>query len=132
MTTTQSRIKPLEIVERFFEAYARGSLSEIEAHMAPTVRWRLSPGHPFSPTDPLVGRAEVLRYLAAINRIPFKVDRLFAGGDERVAVDIHTVRLETFEMTSATFFTIDNAQIVEVLSLAEDPESWAALLRERL
>jgi len=100
--------------------------------MSPSVEWRLPPGHPFSPASPLTGREAALGYLAAMSRIPFVIDSLFAGGNERYAVDIHKVRLRTFEMTSVTFFTIEQGKIVHIRSLADDPEGWAALLRDRL
>lgn len=113
----------IELVHRFFQAYATNDQSMIETILSPTIQWHIPGNHPLSGTK--TGIRAVMTYFTQLGKAAFRASPLVMGVNEQYVIDCHQnwSSLEggtNLNSMSCLLWKIENGQITEVYNFPED------------
>ena len=77
----------IQVIERFFAAYAAHDRAGIATALAQDIRWTIPGRHPLSGTKRGIG--EVLAFFDELGKAGFKAEPIFLGSNDSYVVDIH-------------------------------------------
>jgi ketosteroid isomerase-like protein len=84
MTTQDTKI---EVIGRFFAAYAANDLAGIREVLAEDIEWTIPGHHPLSGVKR--GAEEVVAFFTQLGKAGFQADPLFLEANEEYVVDVH-------------------------------------------
>ncbi|WP_028925170.1 nuclear transport factor 2 family protein [Pseudonocardia acaciae] len=111
----------LELIRRYYQAYASGDLGALRRFFAPDISWTIPGHHPLAGTKR--GVDEVLAFFGQLARAGFKAETIFLAADRDWVVDLHRGWSTTpagLDMTWALAFRINAGTIVEAVNFAGD------------
>lgn len=77
----------IEMIGRFFAAYAANDIGGMSAVLAPDIAWTIPGHHPLSGTKH--GLAEVVSFFTQLGKAGFQAAPIFLGSNDEYVVDIH-------------------------------------------
>lgn len=97
---------PVELVQRLYEAFMKGDIATVIAHVAPDCRW-INPGQGAIPSAGVyegpAGAAEFFRKMSASEEVTrFEPMEYFVNGDSVVARGIEEIRVPATGKTAST------------------------------
>ncbi|UHG89582.1 nuclear transport factor 2 family protein [Spirosoma oryzicola] len=113
----------LDLVHRFFQAYATNDQATIETILSPAIQWHIPGDHPLSGTK--TGIAAVMAYFAQLGKAAFQASPIVMGVNDQYVIDCHqnwssldgVVNLKTM---SCLLWKIEDGKITEVYNFPED------------
>ncbi|QIP14816.1 nuclear transport factor 2 family protein [Spirosoma aureum] len=113
----------LDLIHKFFEAYATNNLPAIEQILSPAIRWHIPGNHPLSGVKN--GIAEVMAYFSHLGKAAFQASPIVIGVNDHFVIDCHQnwSSLEgdhNLNAMSCLLWKIDGGKIVEVYNFPED------------
>ena len=113
----------LDLVNRFFQAYATNDQESIKEILSPDIRWVIPGKHPLSGVK--VGVAEVMTYFSQLGKAAFQASPIVMGVNDQYVIDCHenwTTRSElaNFNGMSCLLWKIKEGKIIEVYNFPED------------
>ncbi|GAB3283869.1 hypothetical protein GCM10027347_60670 [Larkinella harenae] len=122
----------LELVHRFFQAYAANDQSAIETLLSPTIQWHIPGDHPLSGVK--TGIPEVMTYFTQLGKAAFQASPIVMGVNEHYVIDCHhnwssldgVVNLNTM---SCLLWKIEDGKITAVYNFPEDQQKVDAFFR---
>ncbi|SDL12191.1 nuclear transport factor 2 family protein [Siphonobacter aquaeclarae] len=123
----------LELVHRFFQAYATGDQAGVEAILSPSVRWHIPGNHPLSGVK--TGIAEVLDYLSQLGKAAFQASPIVMGVSDQYVIDCHRnwsslSNIANLDAMSCLLWKMEGGKITEVFNFPEDQHRVDAFFRE--
>lgn len=111
----------LELIRRYYQAYASGDLGALRRFFAPDISWTIPGHHPLAGTKH--GADEVLAFFGQLARAGFKAETIFLAADRDWVVDLHRGWSTTpagLDITWALAFRINAGTIAEAINFAGD------------
>lgn len=113
----------IELVNRFFQAYAANDLSAVESIFSPTIQWHIPGNHPLSGIK--TGVKEVLAYFKQLGKAAFQASPIIMGVNDQYVIDCHQnwsslEGIDPLNSMSCLLWKISEGQIVEVYNFPED------------
>jgi ketosteroid isomerase-like protein len=113
----------IELVNRFFQAYAANDLSAVESIFSPTIQWHIPGNHPLSGVK--TGVKEVLAYFEQLGKAAFQASPIIMGVNDQYVIDCHQnwsslEGIDSLNSMSCLLWKISGGQIVEVYNFPED------------
>lgn len=123
----------LDLVHRFFQAYATGDQAAVEAILSPSIRWHIPGDHPLSGVKS--GVAEVLDYLRLLGKASFQASPIVMGVSDGYVIDCHrnwssVEGTPDLDAMSCLLWKVEDGQIAEVFNFPEDQHRVDAFFRE--
>lgn len=113
----------IQLIERFFTAYAISDFEGIKLVMAKDIKWHIPGNHSFSGTKN--GIAELMEYLEKLNQFGFGAEPIVMGVNDNYVIDCHR-NWSTFSGSvilnamSCLLWMIKDNKIVEVFNFPQD------------
>lgn len=113
----------IDLVHRFFQAYATNDLSAIEKILSPTIKWHIPGNHPLSGVK--IGVEEVLSYFEKLGKAGFQVSPIVMGVNDQYVIDCHQnwssiENVKNLNAMSCLLWKIEDGKITEVYNFPED------------
>lgn len=113
----------LDLVNRFFQAYATNDQVLIQEILAPDIRWVIPGKHPLSGVK--TGIDEVLSYFSQLGKAAFQARPIVMGVNDQYVIDCHEnwstlAGTANFKGMSCLLWRIKEGKITEVYNFPED------------
>jgi len=113
----------IQLVERFFKAYANSDFDGMHQVMDSDVKWHIPGNHPYSGTKR--GISELIQYFEKLNEFGFKAEQIVIGVNENYVVDCHrnwsTANAPAaLNAMSCLLWKIEGSKIVEVFNFPQE------------
>jgi ketosteroid isomerase-like protein len=113
----------IDLVHRFFQAYATNDFLDIEKILSPAIQWHIPGNHPLSGIKS--GVDEVLNYFKQLGKANFQASPIVIGANEEYVIDCHqnwslVEGIENLTSMSCLLWKIKNGQIIEVHNFPEN------------
>ncbi len=116
----------LQLIEKFFDAFANANMEGIQSILAPNIRWIIPGHHPLAGTK--VGVREVLAYFEQLSKAGFKAEPKFMEANDSYVVDFHRVYSTKgplkLDGNSLLVWRFEEGKIVEVQNFPGDQHEW--------
>lgn len=122
----------LDLVHRFFQAYASNDLPAIESILSPDIQWHIPGDHPLSGTK--MGIPAVLEYFKQLGKAAFQASPIVMGVNDNYVIDCHHnwstySDAGSYRAMSCLLWTIEDGRITEVYNFPEDQHRTDAFFR---
>ncbi|GAB3899034.1 nuclear transport factor 2 family protein [Spirosoma agri] len=113
----------IELVHRFFQAYATNDLSTIETILSPIIQWHIPGRHPLSGVKK--GIDDVLTYFEQLGKADFQASPIVMGVNDQYVIDCHQnwsqlQGVDNLNAMSCLLWKIDDGKISEVYNFPQD------------
>jgi ketosteroid isomerase-like protein len=113
----------VQLIHRFFHAYASSDMQAIESILAPDIQWIIPGRHPLSGTKS--GVQQVLEYFKQLSQFSFQAEPIVMGYNDRYVIDCHTnwsnlPGSDNLRNMSCLLWEVSNGKIVRVYNFPQD------------
>lgn len=122
----------IDLVHRFFQAYATNDLVAIEEILSPTIQWHIPGNHPLSGLKS--GIDEVLAYLKELGKANFQASPIVTGANDDYVIDCHQnwssiEDIDNINAMSCLLWRISDGKIHEVHNFPENQRKVDAFFK---
>lgn len=113
----------LDLVNRFFQAYATNDQAAIKEILSPDIQWIIPGKHPLSGIK--TGVAEVLTYFTQLGKAAFQASPIVMGVNDQYVIDCHNnwttlAGMPDFTGMSCLLWKIEDGKITQVYNFPEN------------